>query len=78
VHDHLEDVVVIDNRMLEIAVGLGERLDPLHQHAGDLAGVEAGGAKILQAPEQRDGEPILLGVFRDAEGNEVFMTQYVG
>ena len=36
------------------------------------------GAKILQSPEQREGEPILLGVFRDAEGNEVFITQYVG
>jgi predicted enzyme related to lactoylglutathione lyase len=36
------------------------------------------GAKILQSPQQREGEPILLGVFRDAEGNEVFITQYVG
>lgn len=36
------------------------------------------GAKILQSPEQREGEPILLGVFRDTEGNEVFITQYVG
>ncbi len=36
------------------------------------------GATILQSPQQREGEPILLGVFRDQEGNEVFMTQYVG
>lgn len=36
------------------------------------------GATILQSPQQREGEPILLGVFRDAEGNEVFVTQYVG
>ncbi len=51
------------------------------QYADVLAMAEkiaAGGAKILQAPEQREGEPILLGVFRDAEENEVFMTQYVG
>lgn len=40
--------------------------------------VREAGAVILQAPEQREGEPILLGVFRDAEGNEVFITQYVG
>ena len=36
------------------------------------------GAVILQPPHQRDGEPILLGIFRDTEGNEVFITQYVG
>lgn len=40
--------------------------------------VRLAGATILQPPEQREGEPILLGVFRDAEGNEVFITQYVG
>lgn len=36
------------------------------------------GAKILRPPEQREGDPILHGVYRDAEGNEVFITQYVG
>lgn len=40
--------------------------------------VTKAGAAILQSPQQREGEPILLGVFRDAEGNEVFITQYVG
>jgi predicted enzyme related to lactoylglutathione lyase len=40
--------------------------------------IATAGAKILQSPQQREGEPILLGVFRDAEGNEVFITQYVG
>lgn len=40
--------------------------------------VRRAGATIVQAPQQREGEPILLGIFRDAEGNEVFMTQYVG
>jgi predicted enzyme related to lactoylglutathione lyase len=36
------------------------------------------GGKILDVPNQREGEPILLGRFRDPEGNEVFITQYVG
>ena len=36
------------------------------------------GATLLQVPTQREGEPILLGIFRDAEGNEVFITQYIG
>ncbi len=40
--------------------------------------IAAVGGTILQSPQQREGEPILLGVFRDTEGNEVFMTQYVG
>lgn len=40
--------------------------------------IATAGAKILQSPQQREGEPILLGVFRDVEGNEVFITQYVG
>lgn len=36
------------------------------------------GARILQPPQQREGDPVLLGIFRDTEGNEVFITQYVG
>ena len=40
--------------------------------------VAEAGATLLQAPTQREGEPILLGIFRDAEGNEVFITQYIG
>jgi predicted enzyme related to lactoylglutathione lyase len=40
--------------------------------------IREAGATILQAPGQREGEPILLGIYRDAEGNEVFITQYVG
>jgi predicted enzyme related to lactoylglutathione lyase len=40
--------------------------------------IRQAGATILQAPKQREGEPILLGVYRDSEGNEVFITQYVG
>ena len=40
--------------------------------------IEAGGARIIEPPVQREGEPILLGRFRDREGNEVYITQYVG
>lgn len=40
--------------------------------------IRQAGAAILRAPEQREGEPILLGIYRDAEGNEVFITQYLG
>lgn len=40
--------------------------------------IEAGGAKIIESPRQREGEPILLGRFRDREGNEVYITQYLG
>lgn len=40
--------------------------------------IVAAGGRIVDAPKQREGEPILLGTFRDPEGNEVFMTQYVG
>src|SRR5688572_30611200 len=37
----------------------------------------AGGA-VLERPAGRPGEPILLGRFRDPEGNEVMLTQWVG
>ena len=40
--------------------------------------IRQAGATILQPPTQREGEPILLGIYRDAEGNEVFITQYIG
>jgi predicted enzyme related to lactoylglutathione lyase len=40
--------------------------------------IHKAGAVLLQPPQQREGEPILLGIYRDAEGNEVFVTQYVG
>lgn len=40
--------------------------------------IHQAGAVLLQPPQQREGEPILLGIYRDAEGNEVFVTQYVG
>lgn len=40
--------------------------------------VEQAGGQILEYPNQREGEPILLGRYRDTEGNEGFITQYVG
>ncbi|MCB1210434.1 MAG: hypothetical protein KDK97_13965 [Verrucomicrobiales bacterium] len=45
---------------------------------GVMSQIEAAGGEILVVPHQREGEPILLGQFRDSEGNEVFITQYVG
>jgi predicted enzyme related to lactoylglutathione lyase len=40
--------------------------------------IEKHGGKILDLPTQNEGEPILLGRYRDPEGNEGFITQYVG
>ncbi|MES2738489.1 MAG: VOC family protein [Verrucomicrobiota bacterium] len=40
--------------------------------------IERAGGRILEVPTQREGEPILLGRYRDPEGNEGFITQYVG
>lgn len=40
--------------------------------------IDKAGGRIIEAPSQREGEPILLGRYRDPEGNEVFITQYVG
>ena len=36
------------------------------------------GATVIQAPEQREGEPIILASIADPEGNVVMLTQYVG
>lgn len=40
--------------------------------------IEKAGGIIVEVPNQREGEPILLGRYRDPEGNEGFITQYVG
>lgn len=40
--------------------------------------LHAAGAQIIEFPKQREGEPILLGAFQDAEGNQVAITQFVG
>ena len=45
---------------------------------GAVDRIEKAGGLILDLPEQREGEPILLGRYRDPEGNEGFITQYVG
>jgi hypothetical protein len=39
--------------------------------------IQVGGAAIIETPIQRPGEPLLLGRFRDREGNEVHITQYL-
>ena len=36
------------------------------------------GAAGIQAPEQREGEPIILASIADPEGNVIMLTQYVG
>lgn len=37
-----------------------------------------GGGTVLTAPEQREGEPIILARISDPEGNVIMLTQYVG
>jgi predicted enzyme related to lactoylglutathione lyase len=39
--------------------------------------IRANGGIILEPPIGREEEPILLGVFRDMEGNEAMLTQYI-
>jgi predicted enzyme related to lactoylglutathione lyase len=36
------------------------------------------GGTVLEQPMEREGEPIKLGKFRDPEGNEVMLTEWVG
>lgn len=36
------------------------------------------GGRIVAEPEKREGEPIVLAIFADTEGNEVMLTQWVG
>ena len=38
----------------------------------------AGGATAVMKPQQREGEPIILGAIADPEGNEIALTQFVG
>ena len=39
--------------------------------------INAGGLSLSE-PVERPGEPIILAEFRDLEGNEVMLTEYVG
>lgn len=55
--------------------GLSLQYEDVYEIAGRI---EKAGGKLLEVPNQRAGEPILLGRFRDAEGNEAFITQYMG
>jgi hypothetical protein len=36
------------------------------------------GGRIVAEPGKREGEPIVLAIFADPEGNEVMLTQWVG
>ncbi len=36
------------------------------------------GGRIMSQPDKRPGEPVVLAVFQDTEGNEMLLTQYVG
>ena len=38
----------------------------------------AAGAEAVQAPERREGEPIILSSLRDPEGNVIMLTQFLG
>ena len=42
------------------------------------AAIEAAGGTIIDTPYQNEGEPIKLGLFRDREGNEIMLTEWVG
>jgi len=55
--------------------GLSVQVDDARATAAAIA---VAGGTILEQPEQREGEPIKLGRFRDAEGNEVMLTEWVG
>jgi lactoylglutathione lyase len=55
--------------------GLSIQVDDAHATA---AAIEAAGGTIIDTPYQREGEPIKLGTFRDREGNEIMLTEWVG
>ena len=55
--------------------GLSFRVSDL---AAACEAAASGGGKVLQEPQSRPGEPILLAYLLDTEGNEFTMTQRVG
>lgn len=57
------------------ATGLSIQVDDATATA---AAITQAGGTILEHPAQREGEPIKLGTFRDSEGNEVMLTEWVG
>jgi predicted enzyme related to lactoylglutathione lyase len=46
--------------------------------AATAAAIEAASGTIIDTPYQKEGEPIKLGIFRDREGNEIMLTEWVG
>jgi predicted enzyme related to lactoylglutathione lyase len=55
--------------------GLSLQYDDVH--AAYTAATNAG-ASGVQAPERRDGEPIILSSISDPEGNIIMLTQFIG
>jgi predicted enzyme related to lactoylglutathione lyase len=45
--------------------------------AAACVSIKQAGGQILSEPVVREGEPIKLGFFRDPEGNEVMLTEFV-
>lgn len=54
--------------------GLSIQVDDANATAATII---AAGGSILHPPMQREGEPIKLGTFRDSEGNEIMLTEWV-
>ncbi len=46
--------------------------------AATVDAIQAAGGTVLERPFQREGEPLKLGFFRDPEGNEIMLTEWVG
>jgi predicted enzyme related to lactoylglutathione lyase len=40
--------------------------------------IRESGGRVVSEPDKRQQEPIVLAIFRDTEGNELMLTQYVG
>jgi predicted enzyme related to lactoylglutathione lyase len=55
--------------------GLSIQVDDAHATA---ASIESAGGTIVETPYQNDGEPLKRGTFRDREGNEIMLTEWVG
>lgn len=42
-----------------------------------VSAIRNSGGHILSMPVQQEGEPIKRGTFRDTEGNEIMLTQWI-
>jgi predicted enzyme related to lactoylglutathione lyase len=57
------------------ATGLSIQVDDINVAFQEV--INAGGISLSE-PVARTGEPIILAEFRDPEGNELMLTEYVG